>query len=40
MAAGTRSLAVLEERNLVAEEEPYLEEIGVELDSDAPAIIF
>lgn len=36
MAAGTRSLLLLDERNLLPADEPNLEEIGAELDSEAP----
>ena len=40
MAAGTRSLLPLDERNLLPADEPNLEEIGAELDSEAPANIY
>lgn len=40
MAAGIRSLLLLDERNLLPAVEPNLEEIGAELDSEAPANVF
>lgn len=40
MAAGTRSLLPLDERNLLPAVEPNREEIGAEFDSEAPANIY